>query len=487
MKLLRDILYKAPIAETIGSTNLAITDLTFDSREVKNQSLFIAIKGTAVNGHEYIEKSIESGACAVVCEDLPESLNSNVTYIKVKDSHFALGIIASNFYDNPSEKLKLVGITGTNGKTTTTSLLHQLFLSLGQKAGLLSTVSIKIGREILPATHTTPDPISLNKHLKKMVETGCKYCFMEASSHGIHQKRTAGLKFEGAVFTNITRDHLDYHKTFDDYILAKKKLFDDLPSTAFALVNSDDRHGFTMLHHTKAKTYSFGLKSDADYKAKILEQQFNGMLLKLNNHELWSKLIGAFNAYNLAAVYGVSMLLGCDELQVVTAISNLSSVDGRFQYFQSSNEITAIVDYAHTPDALKNVLNTIIKLRGGNETLFTIVGCGADRDKGKRPEMAQIATEMSDQVIFTSDNPRSEDPDTIIQDMEAGVEMHLGHKYLSISNRKEAIKTASRMAKKGDILLIAGKGHEKYQEIKGEKLPFDDMQIAQEYLNPNPK
>lgn len=487
MKLLRDILYKSPIVETIGSTHLAISSLAFDSREVSKEGLFIAINGTIVNGHDYIEKAIELGACAIICEELPKHLNDKTTYVKVKDSHFALGMIASNFYDNPSQQLKLIGITGTNGKTTTASLLHQLLLALGQKAGLLSTVSIKINREVFPATHTTPDPISLNSHLQKMVEAGCKYCFMEASSHGIEQKRIAGLNFTGAVFTNISHDHLDYHKTFDDYILAKKKLFDQLSPDAFALVNSDDRHGFTMLHHTKAKTHSFGVRSDADFKAKILEQQFNGMLLKLGHHELWSKLIGSFNASNLAAVFGVGILLGLDELQVVTAISNLSSVEGRFQHFQSDDGVTTIVDYAHTPDALQNVLHTISKIRSGNETLFTIVGCGGDRDKSKRPEMARISTELSDQIIFTSDNPRSENPDTIIEEMEVGVEMHLSKKYLSITNRKEAIKTASRMAKNGDIILIAGKGHEKYQEIKGERFPFDDMEFAKEFLTPSTK
>ncbi len=484
MKLLKDILYRAPILDTVGNTNLAVSAIYMDSRKVTKEGLFVAIPGTLVDGHEYIQQAIEKGARSVICEKLPETLHEKVTYVQVKDSHLTMGIVASNFFDNPSEKLKLVAVTGTNGKTTTTSLLHQLFTNLGHKSGLLSTVNVKIGREILPATHTTPDPISLNGHLRKMVDAGCRFCFMEASSHGIAQRRTAGLKFEGAVFTNISRDHLDYHKTFDDYILAKKRLFDELPATAFALVNSDDRHGQTMLHHTKGRVYTFGLRSDVDFKAKILEHQFDGMLLNLGTHELWTKLIGTFNAYNLAAVYGVSVLLKQDELQVVTAISSLNPVEGRFQYFQSLNGITTIVDYAHTPDALQNVLETIQKIRSGNETLFTLVGCGGDRDPGKRPDMARIATEFSDQVIFTSDNPRSEDPEAIIKDMEEGVEMHLKRKYLSITNRKEAIKTASRMARKGDIILIAGKGHEKYQEIKGERLPFDDMQIAREFLTP---
>lgn len=485
MKLLKDILYKVPILESIGSTNQAISKLAFDSRQVNKESLFIAIKGSTVDGHLYIKTAIENGARSIICEELPEEIQEGITYIKVKDSHSSLGIIASNFHNNPSGQLKLVGITGTNGKTTTSTLLYSLFQSLGIKSGLLSTVCIKVGREEFPATHTTPDPIQLNFYLQKMVEQGCKVCFMEASSHGIEQKRIAGLDFAGAVFTNISHDHLDYHKTFDDYILAKKGLFDQLSSNAFALVNSDDRHGFTMLHHCKAKKYSFGLRSDADFKVKILEHQFNGMLLKINQHELWTKLIGNFNAYNLIAVYAVSVLLEKDDLQVATAISNLSSVEGRFQYFQSKNGITAIIDYAHTPDALKNVLETIAKIRAGNEKLFTLIGCGGDRDKTKRPEMARIATELSDQTILTSDNPRSEDPDEIIREMEEGIEMHLQNKYLSITNRKEAIKTACRMAQSGDIILIAGKGHEKYQDINGQKNPFDDMQFAQEFLNPS--
>lgn len=484
MKLLKDILYKAPIIDTIGSTNLAISNLAFDSRKVTNESLFIAINGHSVNGHLYISKAIESGARAIICEDLPEEIKENITYIKVRDSHTSLGLIASNYFDNPSQKLKLVGVTGTNGKTTTSTLLHNLFLSLGLKSGLLSTVCIKLGREEFPATHTTPDPIQLNHYLKSMVDAGCKYCFMEASSHGIEQKRISGLQFQGAVFTNISRDHLDYHKTFDDYILAKKALFDSLPSSAFALVNADDRHGNTMLHHCKAQKHTFALKNDADFKVKIIEHQFNGMLLQMGKQELWTKLIGGFNALNLVATYAVALLLQQDEFQVATSISNLSSVEGRFQHFQSANGVTAIIDYAHTPDALKNVLNTISKIRSGNETLFTIVGCGGDRDKGKRPEMAKIAVENSDQLILTSDNPRSEDPEQIIAEMEEGIEMHLNRKYLSIVNRKEAIKTACKMAQKGDILLIAGKGHEKYQEVKGNKSPFDDLQIAQEYLNP---
>lgn len=484
MKLLKDILYKTPILDSIGSTNLAVTNIVFDSRKVVKESLFVAIPGTVADGHLFIAQAIENGARSVVCEQLPEVLNEKTTYIQVRDAHATLGILASNFYDNPSEKLKLVGITGTNGKTTVATLSHRLFMALGQKAGLLSTVNVMVGKEEFAATHTTPDPVQLNSYLKKMVEAGCKYCFMEASSHGIEQRRIAGLRFAGAVFTNITHDHLDYHKTFDDYILAKKALFDSLPADAWALVNRDDKHGRTMLLHSKARQYGFALKTDTDFKVKIMEHQLNGMLLQMGKHEMWSKLIGSFNALNLVAVYGIASLLGEDELQVVTALSSLKSVEGRFQYIQSPEGVTAIVDYAHTPDALKNVLETIAKIRTGNEQVITVVGCGGNRDTTKRPEMAKIATAMSGQVIFTSDNPRFEDPEAIIKDMEAGVEMHLSRRFISITNRREAIKTATRLARKGDIILIAGKGHEKYQEVNGEKLPFDDLAIARESLTP---
>jgi UDP-N-acetylmuramoyl-L-alanyl-D-glutamate--2,6-diaminopimelate ligase len=483
MKLLKDILYGTAIVDAIGTTNIAVENIAFDSRKVIKESLFVAIKGTQSDGHAFINMAIDKGARSIVCETLPEKLQEKVTYIQVKSSHEALGKLSSNFFGNPSDKLKLVAITGTNGKTTTATLLYNLFMALGHKSGLLSTVNIRIGKEVVSATHTTPDPISLNTNLKKMVEAGCKYCFMEASSHGIEQRRMAGLKIAGGVFTNISHDHLDYHKTFDDYILAKKLLFDGLPTDAFALVNADDRHGFTMLHHCKAKQYRFALKNEADFKAKILEHQLDGMLLKLGGHEVWTKLIGEFNAYNLLAVFAVASLLKQDELQVVTALSNLKAVEGRFEYVRGQG-ITAIIDYAHTPDALENVLETIKKINAGAGQVICVVGCGGNRDKTKRPEMARIATNLSDQAIFTSDNPRDEDPDTIIAEMEAGVEMHLSGRYLSISNRKEAIKTAVRLSKKGDIILIAGKGHEKYQEVKGEKLPFDDFEIAREFLIP---
>jgi len=484
MKLLKDILYKAPILDSIGNTNVAVENVVFDSRKVVRESLFVAIPGTEMDGHDFIPQALEKGARSIICEKLPGELKEGISYIQVKDAHQSLAIVAANFYDNPSDELELIGITGTNGKTTVATLSHRLFTSLGKKAGLLSTVNVMIGKEEHPATHTTPDPVQLNRYLRMMVEEGCKYCFMEASSHGIVQRRTAGLRFAGAVFTNISRDHLDYHKTFDDYILAKKLLFDGLTSEAWALVNEDDKHGKTMLQHCQAEHIGFALKTDTQYKVKIMEQQLNGMLLQINQQEFWTKLIGNFNALNLAAVFGIAHLLGEDELQIATALSTLKSVDGRFQYFLSEDGVAAIVDYAHTPDALKNVLETIGQLRTGNESVITIVGCGGNRDAGKRPDMAKVATRLSDQVIFTSDNPRHEDPDAIIHDMEAGVEAHLSRKYLSITNRKEAIKTASRLAKKGDIILIAGKGHEKYQDVKGEKLPFDDVAIAREMLNP---
>lgn len=482
MKLLKDLLYGVSLVDCLGSTNLAVSKVSFDSREVIKEGLFIALRGTQVDGHEYIEKAVNLGARSVVCEEIPAVQAEGVTYVQVKDSNQALAIIAANFYQHPSKELKLVGITGTNGKTTTASLLYQLFSLLGHKAGLLSTVEVRVGKEQHPATHTTPDPLQINRYLRQMVEAGCKYCFMEASSHGIHQKRTWALKFTGTVFTNISRDHLDYHGSFDNYINAKKTLFDQVDKDCFVLSNEDDRHGRTMTLHTKGKVHFYSLKSDSEFKAKILEHQLNGMLLKLNEQEVWSKLIGTFNAYNLLAIFGVARLLKQDALQTATAISSLKPVSGRFEYLKKG-ELTVVIDYAHTPDALKNVLKTLTEIRTGNEKLITVVGCGGNRDKGKRPEMAKISTEMCDQSIFTSDNPRNEDPQSIIEDMEAGVEMHLSHKVISIVDRKQAIRTAISLAQPGDLILIAGKGHEKYQDVKGEKRPFDDLAIAQEELD----
>ena len=483
MKLLSDILYKTRLEEIIGSTNVAISSVTFDSRRVKKDSLFIATRGTASDGHHYIELAIESGAVAIVCEDLPETLKENVTYVKVLDSSASLGYIACNFYDNPSEKLKLVGITGTNGKTTTVTLLFNLFRGLGYNVGLLSTVENKINTTVIPSTHTTPDALALNELLSKMVEAGCQYAFMEVSSHAIVQHRITGLKFTGAAFSNITHDHLDYHKTFEEYIRAKKLFFDNLQDDAFALTNKDDRNGMVMLQNTKAKKYSYGLKSIADFKSRVVENHLNGLLLSIDNQEVWVKLIGSFNAYNVLVVYAISQLLKQDRVQVLTTLSNLNSVEGRFQYIKSKTGIVAIVDYAHTPDALKNVLETIKDIRTGNEQVITLAGCGGDRDAAKRPIMAQIACEYSNKVILTSDNPRSENPEDILNQMQAGINPADAKKTLRISDRKEAIRTAVAFAKEGDIILIAGKGHEKYQEINGVKHPFDDFEIVKEIFN----
>ncbi len=482
MKLLKDILYKAGIIEVIGSTNIAITALSFDSRKIEKDSLFIAIKGTLSDGHKYIEDTITKGAIAILCEELPEAINDKVTYIKVKDTSAALGIIAGNFYDNPSEKIKLVGITGTNGKTTTVTLLFSLFKKLGYKVGLLSTVKNQINNEIIPATHTTPDAIQLNALLRQMIEKGCTHCFMEVSSHAVVQNRIAGVHFSGAVFTNITHDHLDYHKTFDEYIKAKKKFFDGLSSDAFALTNKDDVNGQIMLQNTKALKRSYSLRSMADFKCKVVENQFSGLLLNIDNQEVWSKLIGSFNAYNLLAVYATAILLKEDKTNVLTTLSTLSSVEGRFQYIRNNNGVVGIVDYAHTPDALQNVLKTIADIRTGNEQVIIVVGCGGDRDAAKRPIMAKIAGDLSTKVILTSDNPRSEEPEAILKEMQAGVDAVNFKKTISITDRSEAIKMACSIANDGDIILIAGKGHEKYQEIKGVKHPFDDMEVLQENL-----
>ena len=442
--------------------------------------MFIATVGVTVDGHNFIDKAIELGAIAVVCETLPSSLNENVTYIKVLNSSEALGFIACNFYDNPSEKLKLVGVTGTNGKTTTVTLLFNLFRGLGYNVGLLSTVENKINNTIIPSTHTTPDALSLNELLNQMVDEGCQYAFMEVSSHAVVQHRITGLKFTGGAFTNITHDHLDYHKTFDEYIKAKKLFFDNLSDDAFALTNKDDKNGLVMLQNTKAKKVTYALKSIADYKCRVMENHLNGLLLNIDNQEVWIKLIGSFNAYNALVVYSISQLLKQDKVQVLTTLSNLNSVEGRFQYVKSKNGIIAIVDYAHTPDALKNVLETIKDIRTGNEQVVTVVGCGGDRDSAKRPIMARIACEYSNKTILTSDNPRSENPEEILNQMQSGLSPVEMKNALRISDRKEAIRTAVAFAKEGDILLIAGKGHEKYQEINGVKHHFDDFEIIKE-------
>jgi UDP-N-acetylmuramoyl-L-alanyl-D-glutamate--2,6-diaminopimelate ligase len=480
MKLLKEILYKTGLEEVVGSTQVAIEKVCFDSRQVEKFSLFVAVRGTQVDGHNFVDKAISDGAVAIVCEEFPEEQKEGITYVRVKSSSAALGIIASNFYDNPSSEIKLVGVTGTNGKTTTATLLHDLYTQLGHKAGLLSTVVNKIGTEEIEATHTTPDALQLNGLLRYMIAEGCEYCFMEVSSHAIHQNRIAGVDFAGAVFTNITHDHLDYHKTFDEYLKAKKLFFDNLSEQAFALVNKDDKNGEVMMQNTSAKKHTYALKSMSDFSCKVVENDFSGMLLNIDGSEVWTKLIGNFNAYNLLAIYSTALLLGQEKLTVLTAISRLISVDGRFQYLKSPNNVAGIVDYAHTPDALKNVLKTINEIRTGNEQLITLVGCGGDRDKEKRPVMAQIACDLSDKIILTSDNPRTENPDEIIKDMRQGVDGVHFKKVLAITNREEAIRTACSLANEGDVILIAGKGHEKYQEINGEKIPFDDLQILKE-------
>lgn len=478
-KILKDILYGVGLETIVGSNDLTIASLTLDSRQAKNGSLFFAVAGTRFDGHDFINQVIAQGCKAIIAERLVD-VPSDVTLVVTNNSHKAAGIVANNFYDEPSKQLKLVGVTGTNGKTTTTTLLFNLFSKLGYKCGLISTVVNKIGDTDIPSTHTTPDPIALNKLLAEMVEQQCEFCFMEVSSHAIHQHRIAGLEFAGGVFTNITHDHLDYHKTFKEYLDVKKSFFDQLPSTAFALTNVDDKNGRIMVQNTNAKIATFAMKSPADFKVKVLENQFSGLVLNINGKEVWSRLIGDFNAYNLLTAFAVSSLLGEDEDEILRILSSLESVEGRFQYFISDGGVVAIIDYAHTPDALENVLKTIANVRTKNETLITVVGCGGDRDKTKRPEMAKIACELSDKVIFTSDNPRSEDPNQIIEEMNAGVPGQHFKKTISVVDRKQAIKTAISMAIKGDIILIAGKGHEKYQEINGVKHDFDDRQIAYE-------
>ena len=482
MKRLKDILYRVSIEAVHGATDVAIAKIEFDSRKVESNTAFVAIKGTLSDGHDYIEKAIALGANVIVCEQFPETIVQGITYVQVNDTNEALAYLSANFYDNPSEKIKLVGVTGTNGKTTIASLLYQLFKKAGYKVGLLSTVKIMVDTEEFKATHTTPDSLTLNYYLDQMVQEGCEFCFMEVSSHGIHQKRTAALEFAGGIFTNLSHDHLDYHNTFAEYRDVKKAFFDYLPKSAFAITNSDDKNGAIMLQNTKAKKITYALKSYADYKAQILENQLSGLLLKINDNEVWVKLIGSFNAYNLLAIYAVAVELGIEQFEALRLLSELESVSGRFQFIVSDSKITAIVDYAHTPDALENVLQTIENIRTKNEQLITVVGCGGDRDKTKRPVMANIASTLSDKAIFTSDNPRTENPEIIIQEMEQGVEPQNFKKTISILDRKQAIKTACQLANPNDIILIAGKGHETYQEINGVKYDFDDLQIVTELL-----
>jgi len=477
MKTLSDILKNVSVLETVGDSDVEISSLQMDSRKVKSGDCFIAVKGAASDGHNFISKCIEQGACTIICEVLPEEINPNVTYIKVQNSSKALGMMASNFYDNPSDKMKVVGVTGTNGKTSTVTLLFRLFRKLGKNVGLLSTVQNQINEDIIPSTHTTPDAISLNALMKQMLDAGCEYCFMEVSSHSVVQNRIEGLKFTGAAFTNITHDHLDYHKTFENYLKAKKRFFDELPSSAFALTNSDDRNGSVMLQNTKATKYTYSLKTPSDFKCKVIENTVGGLQLELDGVEMHTRLIGDFNAYNLTAVYAVARLLGVEKHEALTVLSSLTPPEGRFDQIISSREkIVGIVDYAHTPDALKNVLQTIQAVRNGNENVITVVGCGGDRDAAKRPIMAEIACKFSNQVILTSDNPRSEDPNEILRQMNEGVPVTDKRKVLTITDRREAIKTAVTLSKKSDIILLAGKGHEKYQEVKGVKAHFDDKE-----------
>ncbi len=482
MRILKDIVYKVAIEAVKGSTEIAIGKIDFDSRKMELNDVFVAIRGTISDGHDFIAKAIELGATAIVCDTLPEILEVGVTYIQVKDTNSALAIMAANYFDNPSYKLKLVGVTGTNGKTTIASLLYQLYKKAGYKVGLLSTVKIMVDEVEYKATHTTPDSITINQYLAEMIAAGVEYCFMEVSSHGIHQKRTEALHFVGGVFTNLSHDHLDYHATFAEYRDVKKSFFDHLPKTAFALSNIDDKNGPVLLQNTVAKKCTYALKSYADYKAQILESQLSGLLLKINGNEVWVKLIGTFNAYNLLAIYGTALELGMESLEALRLLSELESVSGRFQYIVSEGNVTAIVDYAHTPDALENVLKTINDIRTKNEQLITVVGCGGNRDKTKRPVMGGIASDLSDKAILTSDNPRNEDADVIISEMEQGVAPQNFKRILSITDRKQAIKTACQLAQPNDIILIAGKGHETYQEINGVRHDFDDMKIVKELL-----
>lgn len=475
---LKTILYKVSLTSSFGDMNVDVKGICFDSRKVQPGFLFAAVKGTLSDGHQFIPKALELGASVIVCEKLPERVKEDATYVTVKDSAAALGIIASNYYGNPSDKIKLVGVTGTNGKTTTVTLLYQLFSRMGKKVGLISTVENRIIDKVIPSTHTTPDQIQLNELLKKMVEEGCTHAFMEVSSHAVDQERVAGVKFAGALFTNITHDHLDYHKTFENYIKAKKKFFDELPADAFALVNADDKRGMVMLQNTKAKKYSFGLKKMVDFKGKIITNSIEGLELEVANKNVWFKMIGDFNAYNLLGVFGAAVLLGENEDEVLTHLSSLNGAPGRFELVSPGSKFTAIVDYAHSPDALKNVLETIAQFRTGTEQVITVVGCGGNRDKTKRPLMASIACKLSDKVVLTSDNPRDEDPMDIIKEMQTGILPTEARKTLVIADREEAIKTACMMAKEKDIVLIAGKGHETYQEIKGVKYPFDDREVV---------
>jgi len=466
-----------------GSTDIDVNQLVFDSRKVGENDVFIAQKGFSVDGHLYIDKAIGLGAAVIICEDFPSDKKESITYVKVADANVALAIMASNFYENPSVKFPVIGVTGTNGKTTIASLLYQLFHKAGYKVGLLSTVKVLVDETEFRATHTTPDSVTINKYLDMMLEAGVEYCFMEVSSHGIHQKRTEGLVFAGGIFTNLSHDHLDYHDTFAEYRNVKKSFFDSLSKSAFALTNIDDKNGSFMLQNTKAKKKTYALKTLADYKVRILEKQISGTLISVDGTEVWTKLIGVFNIYNLTAIIATAELLGLEKLETLTIVSQLESVSGRFQYVISEDGVTAIIDYAHTPDALKNVLETINDIRTGNEKVVTVVGCGGDRDVTKRPKMARIAAQLSNQAIFTADNPRTENPQTILDEMEVGVSAENYRKTLTVLDRRQAIKTACKISEPGDIILIAGKGHENYQEVNGVRSHFDDLEEVTNCFN----
>ncbi|MFD2553010.1 UDP-N-acetylmuramoyl-L-alanyl-D-glutamate--2,6-diaminopimelate ligase [Sphingobacterium tabacisoli] len=481
--ILKELLHAVPVIQVEGSLEVEIASVCFDSREVKDGALFVAVRGVHTDGHLFVDKVGALGAAAIVVEELPADLLEGVTYLLVNDSAYVLGLIAGNFYGNPSKDLKLVGVTGTNGKTTVATLLFNLFDHLGYQVGLLSTVENRIGDRIIPATHTTPDPVALNKLLREMVEEGCDYCFMEVSSHAVVQQRIAGLRFAGGIFTNITHDHLDFHKTFSNYIKAKKCFFDELDRYAFALTNIDDKNGAVMLQNTFGHRKTYGLQSMADFKAKVIESHFDGMLLQIDGQEVWVKLVGGFNAYNILAVYGAAILLEQETLKVLTALSEITGAEGRFETVRSAKGIVGVVDYAHTPDAVENVLETIQQLRTGTQQIITVLGCGGDRDRTKRPEMAKVALKYSDKVIITSDNPRTEDPLAIIKEMEAGIPADKKKNTFSISDRREAIRAACHLASPGDIVLIAGKGHEKYQEINGVRHHFDDREELENTFN----
>ena len=482
MKLLREILYKVEINSVVGNTSLSINKIEFDSRLISDGDMYIAITGVNVDGHSFISQAIKNGANCIVCEKIPDNKTDGVVYVNVKSSRKALAIISSNYFDNPSSKLNLIGVTGTNGKTTIATLLFDLYTELEIKSGLISTVKISYDNKNFQANQTTPDSLSINRFLSQMVNSNVRYCFMEVSSHGIDQNRTDGLVFKGGIFTNLTHDHLDYHESFENYRDTKKQFFDSLSNNSFALTNNDDKNGMVMLQNTIADKYTYSLNSVSDFKAKILESSFDGMLLKINSTEFWSKLVGKFNAYNILSVYSAASILGLPKNELLKAMSSLDAVAGRFQFYKK-NKITAIVDYAHTPDALENILKSINEIKTSENNLITVVGCGGNRDKSKRPLMGDIASNLSSKVIFTSDNPRFEDPEIIIEEMISGVRSTNSNKTISISNRKEAIKAACQFARTNDIILVAGKGHESYQEVKGVRSDFDDFEIVKELLN----